>query len=191
MPFVPNTDQCYLKITVSNCLFRANIPTVITRDAQTDNVTSVQTFPQSLLLVPLVTSGLPEECLEYNTSCFSICAEPQPICLPYRCGDVVQITVSSNLTISGETTDCSLSSVSPVLEDTMLAFRGNTTTDDSLIIDTSVIDPNSFNDPQLGLYFDPQPTRAQQLCNGGGDVQDTPRLGGSTAEFECSSNTAP
>ena len=189
-PLVPSQDQCYIKITAFNCFFRANIPTVITRDAQTGNVTSAQTFPQFLGGVPLVSSGFPGECLEYSTRCVSTCAEPQPICLPFRCGDIVQITVTSNLTTSGATNECSLSTVSPVLEDTILAFRGDTP-DDTLTLDTSVLDPGSFNDPELGLYFDPQPTRAQQLCNGGGDVGDYTRPGGSAAEFGCSTESVP
>ena len=190
VPLMPNEDQCYIKIAASNCFFRANVPTVITTEAQSGDLTSAQTFPQFLLPVPLVSSGFPEECLDYSTHCPSSCAEPQPICLPFRCGDIVQITVSSNLTTTGATSDCSLTSVSPVLENTILAYRG-TTSDDSLTVDTSVLDPDSFNDPQLGLYFDPQPTRAQQLCNGGGDVIDYPRLGGSAAEFGCFSNGTP
>ena len=190
VPFSPSEDQCYIKITASNCFFRANIPTVITMEPDGGDLTSAQTFPQLLQPVPLVGSGFPEECLEYSARCPAMCSEPQPICLPFRCGDIVTVTVASNLTTTGEMSDCSLTSVSPVLDDTILAYRGNTP-DDSLTVDTSVLDPDSFNDPTLGLYFDPQPTRARQLCYGGGAIQNSVILGGSAAEFGCFTDSTP
>ena len=190
VPFMPSEDQCYIKVTASNCFFRANIATVITRDAQMGSITSAQVFPQQLMGVPSFGSGFPEECLEYSVQCLSMCTEPQPVCLPFRCGDIIEVAFTSNLTTTGATSDCSLTSVTPVLDNTILAYRGNVP-DDSLSVDTSIIDPESFNDPLLGLYFDPQPTRALQLCYGGGVIRDYPTLGGSAAEFGCFSVTTP
>lgn len=184
LPFEPNTDQCYIKITISNCFFRANVPKIITMDAQTGVVTSSQTFPELFIGVPALGSGFPEECFEYNTSCPSMCAEPRSMCLPFRCGDIVQVSVMSNLTTNGELSTCELINVSPILGDLILAYR-DSNNNQNLTIDSSVLDPASFNDPELGLYYDPQPTRARQLCNGGGTIRGYTNSEGSVAHFGC------
>ena len=77
---------------------------------------------------------------------------------------------------------CNLISVSPVLDDSILAFHG-TTFQQSLAIDTSVLDPDGLNAPELGLYYDPQPMGARGLCNGGGRVRGYVMREGSAANF--------
>ena len=158
---------------------------MITTDAQFGAITSIRSFPQLSIAVLIFGSGFPKECLQYETSCSAMCAEPRAVCLPFRCGNIVNITVTSIVTTTGELSMCDLNSVSPVLDDSILAFC-DTTFQRSLAIDTSVLDPDSLNDPELGLYYDPQPTRARGLCNG---CRGTSRVRGPLLIFDVSSTT--
>lgn len=177
-----SSDQCYIRITIRDCYFRQNTVTVTSLDAQTGEVNSVRTFGGILSHESLtVGSGFPEECLS-ETTCPSMCTNPRPMCLPYSCSNSIEINVASNAIATGQISTCELTGVSPILDNSILAFRGDTWQED-LTIDTSVLDPESFNNPELGLYYDPQPTLARSLCEAQGTRE------GSAAEFGCFSDT--
>ena len=192
-PLEPDTDQCYVKLSISNCFFRTSTPTVVTFDPQTGAVTSSQTFPpQGPLAVPAFGSGTPEECLQYETTCPSVCSEANSVCLPFRCGERVRVTVRSTVVTTGEILTCLLNGVSPALSDSILAFRGETF-EPFFEVDTSVLDPGNYNDRDLGLYFDPQPTTAREACNGGGqgELRGFINRLGNAAEFGCFTDNGP
>ena len=75
--------------------------------------------------------------------------------LSFSCSDSFTLTVF----MMKNTTMCELTRV---FGHSILAFCGNTWQED-LTIDTSVLDPDTFNNPRLGLYYDPQPMIALGL----------------------------
>jgi hypothetical protein len=182
------TEQCFIKITIADCFARFSTTTVTSFEAQSGDLISTRSFETMQPILPVVGSGFPEECLDYERSCPSMCSFPHSACLPFRCSSRVEVTVTSTIFTTGNTTACELTSVSPILDDSILAFRGNTWQED-LTIDTSVLDPDSFNDPELGLYYDPQPTMALELCQGGGSPSDFIIREGYAGEFGCFTDT--
>lgn len=166
---LPSTDQCYIKLTIRNCNFRSNTVTITSLDPQSGDINNIQSFLVDDMLVTDFDSGsgFSEECFD-ESQCLSLCSVAHPVCLPYNCSSIIQINITSNYTVRGDISTCELTEVSRILDDTILAFRGNTRQED-LTIDTSVLDPNSLNDVDLGLYYDPQPTAGRDLCRAGGD----------------------
>ena len=177
-----SSDQCYIKITVRYCSLHSTSVTITSLDSQTEDVNQVVTTPFPIAsFIP--GSGFPEECL--NT-CLPLCSFPQSVCLPYNCSNSIRIT--SQFSTSTGTTACELTDISVLLGNSVLAFRGGVMQED-LTIDTSVLDPDSLNNPDLGLYYDPQPTVARDLCLVGGAFQNpmgaSITLEGSAGTFGC------
>lgn len=186
---LPSSDQCFIKVTVRDCLLTTNTIQIMSLDDNTGSVIRVETFTldSSDNVEVEAASGTLEECVD-PTPCTRPCASPRPICLPYNCSNSIQVTVTSQSSVTALTTTCSLTDVSVLLSNSILAFQGSVM-QDSLTIDTSVLDPDRLNDPELGLYYDPQPMMSRDLCRVGGlrPIPTPPdlTLTGTAAVFEC------
>lgn len=94
--------------------------------------------------------------------CNAQTATVRGICVPYQCGTVIQVSVTPGVG-STRPTVCEITQRSVVLQNFL--FDGNV---NQLLVDTSPLIIDDYNNPDLGFYADlTQETVAEARCNAG------------------------
>ena len=184
---VPATGLCYIKLLIRDC-FPNN--SAIVNSINTENgivdlpITElVPEFEDFVRFENLESSGDPLERLG-RIPCNATSASPRGACIEFNCSSIVQSVVRQNPD-SPNTGLCSLTSLAPILSSPLIS---GSTSNQQLLIDTSVLLMNDYNNPDIGLYHDDAtPEVALMRCNAGnGTTSPTINIqAGYAVEFTC------
>ena len=197
------TETCFIKIQIRDC-FDSNEVTVTSINpvnAGIDDRTATIVERPVEIVDPVTTEFMSGDgatttmdttTAESPTTAF-VCDENtatlRAACLPFVCGDFVQIFVRPN-TESGQQNFCQVTGRSILVNTEIVSEIDN---NDQLIVSSNNLKTTDFNDPNLGFYFDEGSSSmasliAEQRCNAGTGVDTSTVLDvetGIAATFSC------
>ena len=143
-----SNETCYLKIQIQDC-FASNGVTVTSINPNSGVIDDTSTF-----VVERPLGGVDDTL--------------RAACLPFVCSDTIQILVRPNPD-SGQTSFCQITGRSVIVNSDIVSDINN---NEQLTIRSNTLITNDYNDPNLGLYFDPgsgavASMMAEQRCNAG------------------------
>jgi len=180
---VPASGLCYIKLLIRDC-FPNNSAIVNSINTGTGlvDLASTELVSEDENFVPLDDSSTPERLA--RIPCNATSASPRGACIEFNCDSIVQSVVRQNPDSPNQGL-CSLTSLAPILSSPLIS---GSTSNQQLLIDTSVLLMNDYNNPDIGLYHDDAtPEVALMRCNAGnGTTSPTINiLAGYAAEFTC------
>ena len=169
---VPNDSNCFVKIRITECL---------------------RNDPNQLILVDSsgIQNGIVVEFEDLIDEMFSAdhflsnyCIEAARIaCVPFNCNTQIQITVRDDFPLRF----CNVERISPIINNPLLL--GSSSSAQSVVIRAQELAEQDYNNPDLGLYFDPSETAALQICRDPLDPSGNPvnnaAMAGYAASFDC------
>ena len=184
---VPANGLCYIRVLIRDC-FPNNSVTVSSINAATSAVDFTQTVLVSELedftMTEFSSGGdpLPTQA-PVRLPCNSSNATPRGACISFNCSSIVQVFVRQSIENPTQGL-CDLTSRSTVLNSPLIS---GSSTNQQLLIDTSILFMNDYNDPDIGLYHDPtMPQMALSRCLAGNDTIIASNVEvGYAAEFTC------
>ena len=181
----PETNEfCFIKVQVRDC-FIGSIVTVRSIDPIEGNIdlTEVRIAMEGDMSMEMEMSG---NFSNDTGDCTPETSTTLAVCVPFVCTDGIQVTVAQ-APESELSNPCDFTSVSVLLSDNPILLAR--VTDDSVQIDTTILTPDDYNNPDLGLYHDPTNTQtAKERCyagsNEGGATEIDTMIGYATM-FQC------
>ena len=176
---VPNDSNCFIKIRVSECLRNPPNLLVLVDDNGIQNPITVdfedlidQSFSADHFLGP--------ECIE----------AARIACVPFDCNTMFQVTVRDDTLFDF----CNVSRIAPLVNNPLLL--GSSSTFQSIVMRAEVLAEQDFNNPDLGIYYDPDEMVAEQICRNPFDspfdstgpnanIVNTAAMSGYAASFDC------
>ena len=191
------TETCFIKIQIRDC-FDDNEVMVTSINPTTAGVDNQATFtierpPDIIAPTMFDSSGDLITAMPMTTPAVTMCDENtatlRAACLPFVCGDVIQIFVRTNPE-SGQTGFCQVTGRSIIVNTEIVS---DLTNNNQLIITSSTLKTDDYNDPNLGFYFDDgngpmAATIAEERCNAGTGLETSQELNletGVAATFSC------
>ena len=170
---VDDTDSCFIKIRITECL-RNSANTVI-------QASDVMGGMQNAVVVDY--EQLLEEFFSADHFIGNACIKASRIeCIPFPCNRQFQITVVDD---NGEDF-CNISNRSPIVQS---PFLSGDSTFNALLINSAELAEQDYNKPDLGMYFNPNPAVAREICRVPESVMDNPMnldsVLGYAATFDC------
>ena len=206
--FPDDTNTCFIKIQIRDC-FEDNEVTVSSINPITgiiDNRTTlfvgrqpdiIQTTTEIMAETTegsgTTTFGTDMTTTSITPTTSGICDETtatlRAACLPFVCGDTIQIFVRPNPE-SGQTSFCQVTGRSIIVNTEVVSDVNN---NDQLIVISNNLKTDDYNDPNLGLYFDESSganavMAARGRCNAGTGDEMSEFLNietGAAATFSC------
>lgn len=182
---VPAAGLCFIKLLIRDCFLNNSV--VVN---SINPVTGLVTISE-VRLVPEF-----DEFLIFDSSsnermaripCNAANAIPRGACIQFNCSNIIQAVVRQNPDSPTSTQGlCDLSSLATVLSSS--PFISGSTTNQQLLIDTSVFFTNDYNDPNIGLYHDsttPQIALERCFAGNGNRAPMINILAGYAAQFTC------
>ena len=178
----PAGGLCYIRILIRDC-FLNNSVTVSSINAVTGAVDFTQTVLVSELDDFVMTDSSGVDVAPVRSPCNSSNATPRGACISFNCSSIVQVFVRQNIDISTQDL-CDLTSRSTILNSPLIS---GSSTNQQLLIDTSILFTNDYNDADIGLYHDDtNPQAALNRCLAGNDTIIASNVEvGYAAEFTC------
>lgn len=179
----PADGLCYIRILIRDC-FPNNSVTVSSINAVTSAVDFTQTVLVSELEDFLMTDSSGGDMVQpVRSPCNSSNATPRGACISFNCSSIVQVFVRQNADSPTQGL-CDLTSRSTVLSSPLIS---GSSTNQQLLIDTSILFTNDYNDADIGLYHDDtNPQAALNRCLAGNDTIIASNVEvGYAAEFTC------
>ena len=188
------SDSCSIKIQILDC-FIDNSVTITSVNVDTGtidgSVTISITEPPEMMMPTGSGTMPPEVTTEAGTPvCDASTATLRGACLPYVCGDNVQLLVRQNAD-SGSSGFCTITGRSVFLSNSLLSDTSNA---QQLILRTGSLVSGDFNNPEFGLYHVPGNNMmaadlSTEMCNAGTGNGDTSAeidvTMGAAVEFSC------
>lgn len=187
----PIIDSCFIKIQILDC-FPNNTAVVTSIDPDTgsidDRTTVTISEPDDMFEMPTSSGTFAPPTTTSSPVCDDSTATMRAACVPYVCGDNVQVIVNPSVESTG--TFCVITGRSVLLSNSLVSDTGN---NDQLLLTSSVLISLNYNDPDLGLYFEPgnnmmMADQARQLCNAGDGVNNNTVIDvtvGEAVTFSC------
>ena len=171
---IPSGNQCYVKVRVTECV-RNPQNRIIFFDG--DGIRSEFLLDNETLI---------DESFSAVHSLDNDCNEGSRIaCIQYSCNSVFQISVRDHNGVDF----CNVSMVSPIAQSPFVMPSVPTTpVPQTLQLSTGELAEQDFNNPDLGLYYDPTPEVALQICLDPLNLSPAPNavsLEGYAATFDC------
>ena len=170
---IPLSDSCFIKVQILDC-FANNSVTVTSINPTTGNIDgqTTTTVSESDNMIDMPTgSGItfPPPTTP-SPVCDADTATMRAACIPYVCGDSVQVRVIPS--IESTASSCVITGRSVLLSNSLVSDTSNNA---QLLLTSSILLSENYNDPDLGLYFEPGNTMmaadlAEQMCNAGDGV---------------------
>ena len=178
----PADGLCYIRILIRDC-FPNNSVTVSSINAVTGAVDFTQTVLVSELDDFLMTDSSGVDVAPVRSPCNSSNATPRGACISFNCSSIVQVFVRQNIDSPTQGL-CDLTSLSTILSSPLIS---GSSTNQQLLIDTSILFTNDYNDADIGLYHDDtNPQAALNRCLAGNDTIIASNVEvGYAAEFTC------
>ena len=166
--FIPNTETCFVKIRTIECL-QSGVNRVI--------FVSGSSGIQNAFLV-----GYDELVDEmFSASHFDdLCTEAsRVVCIPFACNTRFQVNVRDDDIVSF----CNISVIAPIAQSPLIQLSDNP---QSILLATEDLAEQDYNNPDLGMYYDPDPQVAEQLCLDPSDLSATQASSeGFAVTFDC------
>ncbi len=188
------TDSCFVKVQILDCFLnnQVRITSINPASGIIDSDLTVIVEEPPNIEMPTGSGTFPPEITTMGGNagvCDETTATLRAACLPFVCGDNAIVTVFPNAE-SGQTDSCTITGRSVLLSNSLLS---DTEINDQLIMRSTLLSSNDFNNPDLGLYFEGNALNsalmAEQMCfDGTGDgniATDIDVTTGAAVEFSC------
>ena len=141
---VPNNGNCFIKIRVTECM--QNPPNRLVL-VDNNGIQNDMTVGFESLLDDII-SGDGDECIE----------AARIACVPFDCNTMFQITVRDDNLLNF----CNVERLTPLVNNPLLL--GSSSGPQSVVIRAEILAEQDFNNPDLGIYYDPNALAAEQIC---------------------------
>ena len=170
---VPNNAQCFVKVRVTECVRNPANTVVFTDTNGTRNT------------IALDHVDLIDETFSADHFLDNDCVPASRIvCIPFQCNTRFQVSVRDDTVLPF----CNIDSLSPIVSVSPILLLQNLTPQ-SISLNTVELAEQDYNDLDLGLYFDPNPTAALEMCRDPlqtpGNVENTASTEGFAVSFNC------
>ena len=175
-PIIPvlNNGSCFVKVRVRECFNNARNILIFSNGTGSQNAFFLDQEP----LVDEEFSAdhfLDGDCVEAS----------RVVCIPFECNTIFQITVRDH-TVSEF---CFIERVSPIISISPRPIFLQNLEPQSILISTEELVLQDYNNPDLGLYHDPVPMVAQDMCRDPLDLnsaeQSLASMEGYLVSFDC------